>query len=122
MVLTIVIACLLTLGKWVRIVSPRGNWNFQLLLLSLAFGVVGVAAVGMVLAPKRVALYCVGVVVVGACVGYGFGRISDFGLPEFWMNATVTEAITLVLSLLVVRSGGYRLMRLPRHDHARAPG
>ena len=71
----------------------------------------GVFPVWFVLATKQPVLYGVGLVAVGACAGYCLARIGhdDVGI---WTTATATEAMAVVVSLLVVRSCGYRLVRL----------
>jgi hypothetical protein len=66
--------------------------------------------------------YSIGLVAVGACAGYCFARISNDGDEGIWMTATATEAMAVVVSLLVVRSCGYRLVRLPaRHGGTEQP-
>ena len=85
---------------------------FDLLLLALTFGVVGVLPVWFVLATKWPTIFSIGLVAVGACAGYCLGR--GLAVTErLWMTATATEAMAVVVSLLVVRSCGYRLVRLP---------
>jgi len=86
-------------------------------MVGLAFGVVGIAPIWFILATKRPVFYSVGLGAVGAGLGLGLGCIVRSGDAVVWVTATTTETLALVLSLLVVRSGGYRLARLPRHDH-----
>jgi hypothetical protein len=50
---------------------------------------------------------------VGAGAGYCYGWLFRDEVV-FWMTATATEALSVVVSLLLVRSWGYRLVRLPR--------
>jgi prolipoprotein diacylglyceryltransferase len=84
---------------------------FRLLLYGVTFGVVGVLPVWFILATKQPVLSSVGLVAVGACAGYCLGRVfhDDVGI---WTTATATEAMAVVVSLLVIRSCGYRLVRL----------
>lgn len=112
MILTFVVACLITIGKWVQPYSPHGEILFLLLLLAVTFGAVGILPVWFILATKQPVLYSVGLVAVGAAAGYSFARIGSAGHERFWLIATATEAMAVVVSLLVVRSGGYRLLRL----------
>ena len=110
MILTFVVACLITIGKWLQPHLPQGDTFFRLLLFTVTFGVVGVLPVWFVLATNRPVLYSIGLVAVGACAGYCLGRIlHELGI---WTTATATEAVAVVVSLLVVRSCGYRLVRL----------
>ena len=114
MILTFVIACLISIGK---LVQP--HLFFELLLIALMFGLVGVLPVWFVLATKRPMIFSIGLVAVGACAGYCLGRA--FGEEEMWMTATATEALAVAISLLVVRSCGYRLVRLPSRHQAKTP-
>ena len=114
MILTFVVACLITIGKWVQPDLPHGDHTLLRCSCSaVTFGVVGVLPVWFVLATKQPVLYSVGLVAVGACAGYCLARISTIDPEGIWMTATATEAMAVVVSLLVVRSCGYRLVRLP---------
>ena len=52
---------------------------------------------------------------IAAGLGFGLTRLSPHaaGMTAFWITITSVEALSLVASLLVVRSCGYRLVRLP---------
>jgi len=113
MILTFVVACLTTVGKWVQPYLPHGGVRFELLLGTVMFGSVGVLPVWFVLATKQPVLYSVGLVAVGAGAGYCLAKISRAGNEGIWMTAAASEAMAVVASLLVVRSCGYRLVRLP---------
>ena len=116
MILTFVVACLVSIGKLVQPHLSRGHVSFQVLLLALSFGIVGVLPVWFTLATKRPTLYGLGLVAVGAGAGYCYGWCV-FRDEKIWTTATATEAVAVVVSLLVVRSCGYRLVRLPsRHE------
>jgi hypothetical protein len=112
MVLTFVIACLVTLGKLAQAFLPNGDIYFRLLLFAVTGGVVGILPVWFILAAKRPLPYGGGVVLVGAFAGFCIG-LRDMFDPAIWMSVTTTEAIAVVASLLVVRHCGYRLVRLP---------
>ena len=107
--LTFVIACLAGIGK----MSLPPTFFAFVFSASVIFLLVGVLPVWFVLATKQPVLYSVGLVAVGACGGYGLGRTIHEFSEELWMIGTATEAITVVVSLLVVRSCGYRLVGLP---------
>ncbi len=112
MILTFVIACLIAIGRSVQPFRPHGAMDFWLLLFSVTGGVVGILPVWFVLATKQPVLYSVGLVAVGACAGYCLGRIALS--PEgFWMITTAMEAMVVAISLLAIRSCGYRLVQLP---------
>jgi hypothetical protein len=111
MILTFVIACLISLAKLVQPHVSRGDLFIRILLLAVLFGIVGVLPVWFTLATKRPSLYGLGLVAVGAGAGYCYGW-KVFGDEKIWATATATEAVTVIVSLLVVRSCGYRLVRL----------
>ncbi|MHB0958258.1 MAG: hypothetical protein ACYC0X_12330 [Pirellulaceae bacterium] len=122
MILNFLVACLVSIGKLVQPHLSRGHVSFHLLLLALLFGVVGILPVWFTLATKRPTFYGLGLVAVGVGAGYCFGW-KAFGDEKLWATATATEAVAVVVSLLVVRSCGYRLVRLPsRHEANKLAG
>jgi hypothetical protein len=113
-ILTFVVACLFTIGKSVQPYILSGDMLFRFLLFITAAGVVGVLPVWFVLATSQPVLYSIGLVAVGAFVGYCLTRLDAMAAGSVWVMAfTATEALVVVVSLLVVRSCGYRLMRVP---------
>jgi hypothetical protein len=109
MILTFVIACLISIGKLVQPLLFHGQ-VIDLFFITLAFGFVGILPVWFVLATKWPVIFAIGVVAVGACVGYCLG----LGFSGLSMTVAATEALSVVVSLLIVRSCGYRLVRLPK--------
>jgi hypothetical protein len=111
-VVTFVVACLITICKLVQPILSRRP-NIDLLAIALTFGIVGVIPLWSALASKWPTVFSVGVVAVGACTGYCLGWVY---MEEelYWMTATATEALSVVVTLLLVRSWGYRLVRLPK--------
>jgi hypothetical protein len=107
MVLTLVVACLLALAKWQQPFLDFDEWA-----LAIPFATVGLVATWGILGAKRplVGVHVLLAVAVGA--GYALANSFESG-PGFaiWVTATLTEALSLVVSLLVVRSCGYRLRR-----------
>jgi len=65
--------------------------------------VVGILPVWFVLATKQPVLYSIGLIVVGACARYCLARIGFVGAEGIWTTAATTEAMAVVVSLLVVR-------------------
>lgn len=112
MILTFVIACLISIGKRVQPKLFQSEVG-DVTILALAFGLVGILPVWFVLATKRPVTFAIGVVVVGAYAGYCLGWLQR-DRDSFWMTTTATEALSVVVSLLIVRSWGYRLVRLPK--------
>jgi len=81
-------------------------------MIGLAFALVGLVAVWAILGTKRPFAGIVVLMAVG--VGSGVGvSILEPGWPTLilWVTVTLTEALSLTVSLLVIRSCGYRLRR-----------
>lgn len=110
MILTFVVACLATVGKWLQPQLPHGDTLFSLLQFCISFGVVGVLPVWLVLATKRPVLFSIGLVPAGAFAGYCLARLTNDRV-SVWVTAVAAEALVVAASLLVIRSCGYRLMR-----------
>lgn len=113
MILTCVVACLVTIGKKVHPHIVHGSFSFETLLVSCVFSIVGVMPVWFVLATRHAVPYGVGLVALGAFAGYCFGSWAAPDFEMLWVTATTTETMSVVVSLLVVRWCGYRLARLP---------
>lgn len=131
--LTFVVACLISIRNCVEpyaieiIETPDGvvfdyfdEAVYYWLFPASVVGVLGILPVWFVLATKQLVLSCVGLLAAGVCAGYWLGRFHDDS-PSLWMLATITEAVAVVVSLLVVRSCGYRLVRLPARRSGVAP-
>jgi hypothetical protein len=118
MILTLVFACLLALAKWLQ---PALDLDILPILvpMGLTFALVGLVAVWGVLGTKRLLIGIPVLLAVAVGAGYGLEKNLRPG-PGFaiWMTVTLTEALSLVVSLFVVRSCGYRL----RRRVARRPG
>jgi hypothetical protein len=110
MILTFIIACLLTIGRSVQPYFHHGGLFFQLLVFAVTFALVGIFPVWFILTTKQPVLYSIGLVAVGACAGHCVGRLFH-DEADIWRTAAATEAMAVVVSLLVVRSCGYRLVR-----------
>lgn len=113
LVLMFAVGCLISIGELIRDHLDDAEIFTILLSIALTSGVVGVLPVWCVLATKRPIPYSIGLVIVGACAGYCFGLAYSGGVIV-WTIITATEAAAVIVSLLVVRSYGYRLVRLPR--------
>jgi hypothetical protein len=130
--LTFVVACLISIRNCVEpyaieiTETPDGVVSdyfdeavYYWLFPAAVVGVLGILPVWFVLATKQLVLSCVGLLAAGVCAGYWLGRFYDEP-PSISMTATITEVVAVVVSLLVVRSCGYRLVRLPpRHQRER---
>lgn len=110
LILTFMVACVVTLGKMVQ--PPITQWLslLEVAVYAVMYIVVGLVPVWLILATKRPVPYGIGLVAVSACSAYCVvGIISVEALI-----CVATGAMVVMVSLLVVRRCGYRLVRLPR--------
>jgi hypothetical protein len=86
-----------------------------LTLIGLVFATVGLLSVWPALGARHPVLPSVILIVVAGGIGFCFYQFLPpmSGMARFWMTITSVEALVLVASLVVVRSCGYRLVRLP---------
>ncbi len=113
MLLILLVAVLVTVGKQFRLTDLYGYNLFLLAVWALAFAVTAIAAVWAALSPKRPLLPSGGVLILSVAVGlllcWGLGGVGDdwIYLPTIMLLQTAL----LLASLLVVRSSGYRMVR-----------
>jgi hypothetical protein len=123
MVLTLVVACLLVLAKWLQPDLDLGELLVWL-LVATSLAVIGLMAIWAILGTKHPlpGVILLFLIAVGAGLSLPWMApawiVSNFPASVFWLTATLTEALSLTVSLLVVRSCGYRL----RRQAARRPG
>jgi hypothetical protein len=111
MILTLVVACLLALAKWQYRYLDLDDWP-MMAAIAAPFATVGLVAAWAVLGAKRPLIGVPVLFAVAVGAAYGLERILGPGPGfAFWIPATLTEALSLVVSLLLVRSWGYRLRR-----------
>jgi hypothetical protein len=109
MILTLAFACLFALAKWLQ---PALNLDVEPILvpIGLAFALVGLVAVWAILGTKRPLAGTVVLIVVAVGTGLSLAAIGEGpSMLALWVTATLTEALSLTVSLLAVRSCGYRL-------------
>ena len=112
--LTFAVACLVSLGKWLAPHVMNVTGPLILTLIGLVLATVGLLSVWPALGARHPVLPSLILIVVAAGVGFCFAQFPPMsGMASFWMTITSVEALSLVPSLLVVRSCGYRLVRLP---------
>jgi len=123
LVLTFAVACLVSLGKWLAPHLLNVNEPLMLTLIGLILATVGLLSVWPALGARHPVLPSLIVIVVAAGVGFCFAQFlpgPPGDMASFWMTITAVEALVLVASLVVVRSCGYRLVRLlPGHPTER---
>lgn len=110
MLLTFVVACLITVGK---LLAPhlRGvDQTTQILALALCFVSVALAAIWAMLGLRTPILRIPFVFLIAGPAGWLGGYIIDHSDYGFWTSTTILQAVLLVASLFAVRAVGYRLM------------
>jgi hydrogenase-4 membrane subunit HyfE len=113
MLLTLLVAVLVTVGKQFRETDLYDYNLFLLAAWALAFATTDIAAVWAALSPNRPLLPGSGVLVLSVAVGFlvcwGLGGVRDdwIYVPAIMFLQTAM----LLASLLVVRSNGYRMVR-----------
>ena len=113
LILTFVVACLTTMATWAQPYRPHSRILYILVLCTTTFSGVGLLPVWLILATREPFLYSIGYVAAGFVAGYGFGCIALVRDGGLWAVTGGTEATALVVSLFVIRSCGYRVLRLP---------
>jgi hypothetical protein len=114
LILTFAVACLVSLGKWLGPHLIPATEPFRLAIIGLLLATVGLMTVWPVLGTRHPLLPSM--IATGVAAGLGFGLTRLFphfaGMTAVWTTIPSVEALSLVASLLVVRSWGYRLVRL----------
>jgi len=113
MLLTVVVACLLTLGRWLRPGLVVHDAVFVGVVAG-TFAVIGVAAPWSLMGTGR--MWATVPVLFGLAVAVAFAppRLTPAEDTPLWATATLTEALTVALTLGVLRHRGYRLRRRRR--------
>ena len=111
MQLTIVVACLMTIGKLLA-PSVRGLDSMaQLSTLGLCYAAVALTSIWAILGLGHPAFRSVFVILIAVAAGLAGGYVTDRGSHlGFWASTTVLQAAMLVGSLFVIRGMGYRLV------------
>lgn len=124
MLLTFAVACFVTLAKWIAPSLTGFPPLFELSLLVLVLAVVGLLSVWPVLGARQPLAASAILIIVAAGVGFCvvWSVRHDLEGAALWAVLTVTEALSLAVSLFVVRSCGYRLVRLPPQGEVTASG
>jgi len=113
MALTFVVACAVAFTRWIEIEVPLRfalkEFFPEILSLTVPFAVVPIAAVWCFLGAKRLwmALVAILMIAIGAALSLRYFVTSETVL--FWMTATSVQAVTLALTLGILRYRGYRL-------------
>jgi len=114
MLLTLVVACTLAIGKWLQPYFSSVQRMAYLLTISLCFVSVGVTSVWASLGRAHLLPRCGGVFSIGLLTASIPTYLFERGDVWFWTAMMITEVMVLLVSLLVVRRCGFRLVRVSR--------
>ena len=111
MILTFVVACLITLIKNFAPVLSGARVITIIAVLGLCYAAVAVASLWATLGFGNVIMRSLLAMLIA--LGAGWAGESVVGHPQngFWFSGIMLQAAILVGSLLIVRSSGYRLLR-----------
>ena len=116
LVLTFVVACLVTIGKALAPRLPRLHDVTMLSAIAVCFVSVALVAIWAILGLGHVLFRSIVLFVIAAIVGWILARVIDESDDTFWTSTTILQATYLMASLLVVRSCGYRFLARHRSD------
>jgi hypothetical protein len=115
MLLTLLIACLMTVGKLLAPLVQGSHLTAQIAVLGVCYAAVALASIWAILGLGRPVIRSIFVVLISLGAGAAGGYvIESSGSIGFWIATTVLQAILLVGSLCVVRGAGYRLLAKAR--------
>jgi hypothetical protein len=109
-------------GRGLKFSLPDIDEVLLLVIIASAYALVGVLSPWAMLRGRLVVVRGVILLIIAAAAGWGVFRV--FPVPvelAFWIGIALAEAVLLVVSLLVVRSCGYRLMRRRKLRVGQAP-
>ena len=132
LILTLVVALMLWIGRHLDFgrfdIWFLADLDMFLAVITSSCVLIGVLSPWTMLREGLLALRGVILFVVAAAAGLGIAatewRLTKDFLEVFssWLTVYLTETIVLIVSLLVVRHCGYRLMRLPREQSGNGAG
>jgi len=111
LILTFVVALMLSVGRYLLPTVPLKILS-MLFLVGISVTVVGVASVWLVLGMKRRIVPSTFLVLVGAGVGTCLElHVTFMGSALLWPRVFAVDALMIAVSLNILRSWGYRLVR-----------
>jgi hypothetical protein len=116
LVLTFVVACLVTIGKAVAPHLPRLHDVTMLSAIAVCFVSVALVAIWAILGLGHVLFRSIVLFVIAAIVGWILARVIDNTYYIFWTSTTILQATYLMASLLVIRACGYRFLARQRSE------
>jgi hypothetical protein len=116
MLLTLAVAIILAIGRWVGVKSFRFSLDLwtAILLFSVTIAFLTLVSIWGTLGEPRWLVRGGVTLAAGLAIGFGIDRFFGETRPWFYTIAILILTISLTVSLLVVRSCGYRLVRVRR--------
>jgi len=120
LVLTFVVACLVTIGKALAPRLPHFHDVTMLSAIAVCFVSVALVAIWAILGLGQVLFRSLVLFVISAIVGWILARVIDEGDDIFWTSTTILQATYLMGSLLAIRACGYRFLARHRNNQCRS--
>ncbi len=113
MLLTVLVACVTTIAKVLTPHVDPGTYLAMLFLITIPFGFLGLAAIWAILVTEHPKLGILAVLLLAPLLGIGVKMIMSGPINDtrYWLAATMTEASVLIVSLYIIRRGGFRIRR-----------
>ncbi len=113
LILTTVAAALLGLGRVLGPYFRMVRLSSEIATIGICFGATGIVALWATVGNRLHFYRCVLIFAIGGANGWIIAQIVSNGGSEdrFWLGVALAQALWLTLSLLVVRTIGYRLVR-----------
>ena len=109
LLLTLAVACLLTVGRLLAPVLIGIEMLADVIVLALCYSAVSLTSLWAILGLGHPGLRVFVVFFIAVGAGYFAGYTVDNEIV-FWVSTTVLQAVLLLLSLTVVRQTGYRVL------------
>jgi len=112
LIVTVVVAVMLAVSRSLEFnLSDYGQLPLAIIFAS-PYALVGMLSPWAILRGRLLIVRAVILLAIAATAGWGLAQmIKAIDAMKFWMGISLTEAVLLIASLIVVRSCGYRLMR-----------
>jgi len=118
MLLTLVVACVMALAKWLTPHVDIDGRTLKLFVIPVPFVVLGVVAVWGILRTEYPRLGMVAVLLLAQLLGPSLKAVLGRGWMDagYWVVATTTTALVLVISLYIIRRCGFRVTGRPKGE------
>jgi len=114
MLLTLIVACVTALAKWLQPHVDTDGDFLMLLLITVPFVILGLVAVWAILGTEHPRLVIVVVLLLAVLLGLSLKAVVGLLDAGYWITATMTTALAVIVSLYAIRRCGFRVTRRPK--------